>query len=86
MSKKIKILKLVIEGDKFKRTLIFDDHLTIISGDGWSGKSLVLKLIDYCFGKKSKFNFNVQKELGEYCDQVYLEIKLGNQFYTILRP
>ncbi|MEM5673477.1 hypothetical protein AAHB54_29910 [Bacillus cereus] len=86
MNKKIKIMKLVVEGDEYKRTLTFDNSLTIISGDGWSGKSLVLKLIDYCLGKRGKFDFNVQKELGQYCNEVYLEIKMGEQYFTILRP
>ncbi|ACK95877.1 MULTISPECIES: hypothetical protein [Bacillus cereus group] len=85
MNKKVKINKLIIEGDEYKRTITFDESLTIISGDGWSGKSLVLKLIDYCLGKRDKFNFNVQEELGLYCNEVYLEIELPNQKVTILR-
>ncbi|QDZ88638.1 hypothetical protein [Priestia megaterium] len=81
----IVINKLIIEGIKYKRTLEFTNKLNIISGDGFSGKSLVLKLIDYCFGKKDKFDFNVQKELGEYCNYVLIEVKINGQYVTILR-
>nr|WP_231620836.1 hypothetical protein [Fictibacillus sp. 7GRE50] len=69
----------------YKRTISFNDKLTIISGDKTSGKSLVLSLIDYCLGKKSKIDLTVQKELDAYCDQAFLEIKINDETITLNR-
>ena len=51
----------MLDGPEYRRTLAFDKGLNVISGEATSGKSLVLKLIDYCLGKSSKFDFSVQK-------------------------
>ena len=45
------INKLRIEGKNYRRTLSFDNSLNIIAGDIYSGKSLILRLIDYSLGK-----------------------------------
>ncbi|OUQ85224.1 hypothetical protein B5G50_27945 [Brevibacillus brevis] len=82
---RIIIRRLVLQGTSYKRTLSFNDGLTIISGDKTSGKSLVLSLIDYCLGKKRKIDLNVQKELDEYCDQVFLELKIDDETITLNR-
>lgn len=80
----IKINKLRVEGDKYRRTLEFDDGINIISGDIYSGKSLVLRLIDYIFGKR-EINLNVQKALDKWCDKVFLEVMINNKVYTLRR-
>jgi hypothetical protein len=82
---RILIEKLVLQGTAYKRTLSFNKGLTIISGDKTSGKSLVLSLIDYCLGKTKKIDLNVQRELDEHCDQVFLELKIDNATITLNR-
>ncbi len=78
------INKLRIEGEKYRRTLSFDKGLNIIAGDIYSGKSLILRLIDYVLGK-SKINLEAQKELATNCDKVYLEIEVNGKIYSIRR-
>ncbi|TPG70268.1 hypothetical protein EEL31_18400 [Brevibacillus laterosporus] len=79
------IRKLVLQGTGYKRTLNFNEGLTIISGDKTSGKSLILSLIDYCLGKTKKIDLNVQKELDEHCNQIFLELKIDNETITLNR-
>ncbi|KUP25942.1 hypothetical protein [Paenibacillus sp. DMB5] len=78
--------KLILLGAAYKRTIIFNKDLTVISGDKTSGKSLILSLIDYCLGKDKKIDLKVQKELNLNCDQVYLEIMINEEVLTIARP
>ncbi|KOF56377.1 hypothetical protein AGR56_06070 [Clostridium sp. DMHC 10] len=86
MKTKLRLKKLIISGEKYKRTLDIDESLILIKGDGFSGKSLVLNLIAYCLGSKSELiDLTVQKELSDYCDEVFLEIKAGEKNYTINR-
>lgn len=86
MKTKLRLKKLIISGEKYKRTLDIDESLILIKGDGFSGKSLVLNLIAYCLGSKSELiDLTVQKELSDYCDEVFLEIKAGDKNYTINR-
>ncbi|WP_339317624.1 hypothetical protein [Paenibacillus sp. FSL R10-2734] len=85
MIQSIRINKLIVEGDFYKRTFPFEAGLNIISGDSYSGKSLILKLIDYCLGDKEKINLNVQKELGQFCDFVFLEIEIMGITLTLKR-
>ncbi|MEE4562807.1 AAA family ATPase [Paenibacillus polymyxa] len=85
MIQSIRIKKLIVEGDYYKRTFPFTLGLNIISGDSYSGKSLILKLIDYCLGDKEKINLNVQKELGQFCDHVFLELVIMGNTYTLRR-
>ncbi|CAH0122773.1 hypothetical protein PAE9249_05364 [Paenibacillus sp. CECT 9249] len=85
MIQSVRINKLIVEGDFYKRTFPFDRGLNIISGDSYSGKSLVLKLIDYCLGDKEKINLNVQKELGQFCDYVFLELEIMGKTFTLKR-
>ncbi|MBJ6362487.1 AAA family ATPase [Paenibacillus sp. GCM10012307] len=85
MIQSIKIKKLIVEGDYYKRTFPFSPGLNIISGDSYSGKSLILKLIDYCLGDKEKINLNVQKELGQFCDYVFLELEIMGSTFTLKR-
>ncbi len=85
MNKTLSINKLIIEGSNYKRTLNFSKGLNVIKGDMNSGKSLVLNLINYLFGKKEKFKQNVQKELKEYCDIAYMEIEISGEKLTIKR-
>lgn len=85
MIQSIRIKKLIVEGDYYKRTFPFTYGLNIISGDSYSGKSLVLKLIDYCLGDREKINLNVQKELGQFCDHVFLELEAMGQTFTFKR-
>lgn len=85
MSKRLIINKLIIEGDNYKRTLPFVKGLNIIEGEMYSGKSLVLKLINYLLGKDEKIRGNVQKELREYCDKALLEVQVYNDTLTIER-
>lgn len=82
--KGIYVSKLRVEGEHYRRTLQFDRGLNIIAGDIYSGKSLVLRLIDYIFGK-GKINLKVQKALDLYCDKVFLEIEISGKIYTFRR-
>lgn len=82
--KGIKLNKLRVEGKTYRRTLDFHEGLNIISGDIYSGKSLVLRLIDFIFGK-GEIRLNVQKALDKYCDKVLLEIEIDSKIYTICR-
>ena len=81
----IKMNKLILQGPAYRRTLTFNKGLTVISGDKTSGKSLILSLIDYCLGKSKKIDLKVQRELNEYCDQIFLEIKINDEILTINR-
>lgn len=83
MSKLI-VKKMRVEGAEYRRTLNFSNSLNIIAGDIYSGKSLVLRLIDYVFGKDS-INLSVQKALDKYCDKVFLEVEVNSHIYTIKR-
>lgn len=86
MKTRLRLKKLIIKGETYKRTLNLDESLIIIRGDGFSGKSLVLNLIAYCLGSKADvIDLSVQKELAGYCDEVFLEIKAANKTYTINR-
>lgn len=86
MKTKLRLKKLIILGEAYKRTMDIDESLIIIRGDGFSGKSLVLNLIAYCLGSKSDIiDLSVQKELSMYCNEVFLEIGLDNKTYTINR-
>ncbi|MDO4536192.1 MAG: hypothetical protein Q4B63_10350 [Clostridium perfringens] len=82
---KIRIKRLVLIGYNYKRTLEFNDGLTIIRGEKTSGKSLVLSLIDYCFGKSEGIKLNVQKQLSEHCDYVLLEIDINSETLILKR-
>lgn len=81
----ISINKLIIEGEKYKRTLPFSKGLNVIEGEIHSGKSLLLNLIDYLFGKSKGFKENVQRELKLFCEKVFLEIKIDHEVLTIER-
>lgn len=86
MKSKLRLKKLIISGETYKRTLDIDESLIIIRGDGFSGKSLVLNLVAYCLGSKSDIiDLSVQKELSIYCNEVFLEISLDSKTYTINR-
>jgi copper chaperone CopZ len=85
MKKSIIINKLIVEGEFYRRTLSFNTGLNIINGERTSGKSLVLRLIDYCLGKSGTIDLNVQKELAQYCDRIYLEIIINEDIFTLKR-
>lgn len=82
---RIILKKLIIQGVSYRRTIKFNEGLTIISGEKTSGKSLILSLIDYCLGKDSKIDLTVQKELDAHCDDVYLETLINNEIMTFNR-
>ncbi|MDU1847383.1 MAG: hypothetical protein E6778_17770 [Niallia nealsonii] len=77
--------KLIVQGISYKRTIHFNKGLTVISGEKTSGKSLILSLIDYCFGKSEKIDLNVQLELDAKCDQVFLELSIDKEILTLNR-
>lgn len=81
----MKIHKLIIEGSEYKRTLEFKEGLNIIQGDKYSGKSLVLNLIDHAFGDRDGVNPNSQKELREKCEFVMLDLSIGEIKLTFKR-
>ncbi|HDX9619551.1 TPA: hypothetical protein ROY31_004636 [Bacillus thuringiensis] len=81
----ILINKLIVQGVSYRRTVYFNKDFTIISGEKTSGKSLILSLIDYCLGKSEKIDLKVQKELNINCDQVFLELEIGNETFTFSR-
>lgn len=82
---RIILRKLIIEGVNYRRTIHFNKNLTIISGEKTSGKSLILSLIDYCLGKSSKIDLNVQRELDRKCDRIFLELKVNEEILTFNR-
>lgn len=82
---KIILQKLIVQGISYRRTIQFNENLTIISGEKTSGKSLILSLIDYCLGKKSKIDLNVQLELDAKCDQIFLELRIDDEVITLNR-
>lgn len=80
------IEQLVIKGKEYKRTITFDEKLTIIRGDGYSGKSLVLNLVAYCLGGSTELiDLSVQKELADNCSEVFLQFKVNEAIYTVRR-
>ncbi|HHT7085256.1 AAA family ATPase [Bacillus anthracis] len=79
------IKKLIVQGTSYKRTIRFNEGLTIISGEKTSGKSLILSLIDYCLGKSEKIDLKVQKELNIHCDQIFIELKINDEIFTFSR-
>ena len=82
MKVEVKLKKLIIEGKEYRRTLDIDSQFIMIRGDGFSGKSLVLNLIDYCLGAKAEIiDLNVQEELSQYCDEVFLEMEKIISYY-----
>lgn len=81
----LSIQKLVLLGPSYKRTLHFERGLNVIRGDRTSGKSLVLSLIDYCFGKSEGIVLKVQKQLDKYCDEVFLEVCINGEVLTLNR-
>lgn len=82
----MKINRLVLEGEKYKRTLVFNYGINIIEGDFMSGKSLVLELIRYCLGGKyDKLNKNTHTELFLNVDKIYLEYFNFGHTYTVMR-
>lgn len=86
MKNRMRINKLLLSGEKYKRTLLFDKNLIVIRGDGFSGKSLVLKLIAYCLGGKAdSIDLDVQQELSDNCEEVFVEIAIGEVKYTLNR-
>lgn len=86
MKNRLQLNRLIIKGEEYQRTFWLNSSLVIINGDGYSGKSLLLKLIVYCLGGKSDLiDLTVQKELDEACNEVYLEFIIAEQTYTINR-
>ncbi len=86
MKAKLKLKKLIVSGKEYKRTLDIGYQFVRIRGDSFSGKSLVLNLIDYCLGAKSDIiDLEVQEELVKYCDEVFLEIEINDKVYTLNR-
>jgi hypothetical protein len=82
---RITLNKLIVHGVSYRRTIHFNEDFTIISGEKTSGKSLILSLIDYCFGKSNKIDLSVQTELDTYCDQVFLELRINDEILTLNR-
>lgn len=86
MKSKIRLNQLIIKGEEYQRTFSLSNSLIIIKGDGYAGKSLLLKLIVYCLGGKADLiDLSVQKELCDTCDEVFLEFVIGTQIYTVQR-
>lgn len=85
MERRLIINKLIITGNSYKRTLPFSTALNIISGDGYSGKSLVLRLINYCLGSNESIDLNVQKELAEFCNTAFVEVTINDSVFTFSR-
>jgi hypothetical protein len=85
MGNLIKINKLIVQGEEYQRTFVFTNGLNIISGDAYTGKSLVLKCINYCLGESDTIPANVQRELFTYCDRVFLELAINDNTFTLLR-
>ena len=81
-----RIDQLVIKGKEYQRTIEFDEKITIIRGDGFSGKSLALNLVGYCLGGNSdQIDLSVQRELAENCNEAYLQFRVNDSVYTTRR-
>ena len=61
----------------------FHKGLNYISGPTSTGKTAILELIDYAFGKK---NHKSYIEIGESCTDVELEFYISENLYKIKRP
>lgn len=72
-------LTIVSPARKYNAT--FKKGLNIISGPIFTGKSSILKLIDYCFGAKSPPDF---PELS-HCTSVFLECQASGELITLSR-
>jgi rubrerythrin len=79
---KIRINKLVVKGVKKDYEVIFKNSLNIIAGEISTGKSSILELIDYCFGKKDSPQY---PELLKKGTAVLLEITVNSEVLTIQR-
>ncbi|USK41738.1 hypothetical protein LIS77_24910 (plasmid) [Cytobacillus firmus] len=82
---RITLQKLIVQGISYRRTIEFNEDFTIITGEKTSGKSLILSLIDYCFGKSNKIDLKVQPELDAKCDEVFLELRIDKEVITLNR-
>lgn len=86
MKNKLWVERLIIKGEKYQRTFWLNHSLVVIKGDGFSGKSLLLKLIAYCLGGKiDLIDLTVQEELNKFCNEVFLEFKISDQTFTVQR-
>jgi len=81
-SPKIIISKLVLVGHRKNYIIPFSKGLNVIYGDSDTGKSSILNLIDYCFGKSTVDMYDELEMSGKYC---LLEVALNNKIFTIKR-
>ncbi|XHH09015.1 MAG: hypothetical protein ACFCUE_15845 [Candidatus Bathyarchaeia archaeon] len=79
---KLRINKLVVKGVKKDYEVTFKDNLNIIAGEISTGKTSILELIDYCFGKKDSPQY---PELLKKGTTALLEIQIDSDVFTIQR-
>lgn len=77
----LKTLRLI--GVRKNYEVHFHKGLNYISGPTSTGKTAILELIDYSFGKK---NHKSYIEIGESCTDVELEFYISENLYKIKRP
>ena len=77
----LKTLRLI--GVRKNYEVHFHKGLNYISGPTSTGKTAILELIDYAFGKK---NHKSYIEIGESCTDVELEFYISENLYKIKRP
>ena len=77
----LKTLRLI--GVRTNYEVHFHKGLNYISGPTSTGKTAILELIDYAFGKK---NHKSYIEIGESCTDVELEFYISENLYKIKRP
>ena len=79
---KIRINRLVVKGVKKDYQVTFRKSLNIIAGEISTGKTSILELIDYCFGKKESPG---SPELLKKGTAALLEIEINSNIFTIQR-
>ena len=79
---KIRINRLVVKGVKKDYQVTFKKSLNIIAGEISTGKTSILELIDYCFGKKESPQY---PELLKKGTAALLEVEINSNIFTIQR-
>jgi DNA repair ATPase RecN len=76
---RIRLNRLVVKGVKKDYQVTFKKSLNIIAGEISTGKTSILELIDYCFGKKESPQY---PELLKKGTAVLLEIEISSNIFT----
>ena len=81
MGERLSFIRLVLTGPGRNYEVRFHDGVNLISGPIWTGKSSVLKLIDYACGAKRAPSY---PEIAK-CSDLYVECAAGGETITVRR-